>query len=330
MTEIASCGGVVRVWATSRGEPCAAQVICFAPVGVLKDVSPSATYPVCGPRVLLSAWGGQRTAPFDGHCRNEIDRTGGSHFMIPSGWGRALILFLLLIAGFSLLGTPALALSPQLSLRELTHEADLVLSGRVDKVFASYGDDGLIYTQAAVVVHRLVSGSLKQDRVIVSIPGGVVKDVGLWVSDAPRFAAGDQVLLFLKGGERAHLLPGFQGAFVIEDGVLVGSGVRLDEVERAVANLSANDAAAQDGVSLAISGAAIAGATSNMGLSLVSDGTKWGGPNPAGELFYVNESGAGCVDAGAAVQAAAMAWNQVPGADFTLDYGGTMSLSAPS
>ena len=240
--------------------------------------------------------------------------------------GRALFLTLFFVAGFALLSGPALAVSPQLSFRELASQAELIVAGRVETLTSSYAEDGLIYTQAWLTVDRLMLGSLGSDHVLVTVPGGVVGDVGLWVSDAPRFSMGDEVLLFLQDESHPGLIGGSHGAFKLRQGRLVGSGLDLDQIQRAIEAHAVDD---QGAASLADGLLGKSGAMLEAELSFIWGGIRWAGPGATGE-YYVNESGSGASDATAAINAAAQTWSSVPGADFTLSYAGTTWRTSPS
>ena len=97
------------------------------------------------------------------------------------------------------ISTTASAMLLKLDLRSLTKQSLAIVLGRVMDVRAEEkGASGAIYTYATIAVDRYLKGETSASKILVEVPGGVVGDLGLWVSDMPRFAEGEEVLLFLE------------------------------------------------------------------------------------------------------------------------------------
>lgn len=113
--------------------------------------------------------------------------------------------------------TPAAATSfVMVSDRDLADRAPLIVTGRVLSGGAAVEPGGAPATAYAVAVEETVRGIAPGAVVEVRSPGGVRSDgLGLAIRGAPRFAAGERVLLFLKpdagGGFRVLYL--MLGAF---------------------------------------------------------------------------------------------------------------------
>lgn len=87
-----------------------------------------------------------------------------------------------------------------LDLRALTQRAEVVVAGRVLATRASWtsGHDA-IYTDVTVHVTRVLTGPLVAGQeLVVRTEGGSVDGVGMMVHGAPRFVAGEDVVLFVQ------------------------------------------------------------------------------------------------------------------------------------
>lgn len=83
------------------------------------------------------------------------------------------------------------------SVEEAARSSDAVVRGKVERRAARVTSDGRrIVTDVVISVASAWKGA-PGARVTVTVPGGVVGDVGMWVSAAPRLEAGEEVVLFL-------------------------------------------------------------------------------------------------------------------------------------
>jgi hypothetical protein len=84
-------------------------------------------------------------------------------------------------------------------LKELSKEAEIILTGKVTRQVSSWSEDkSRIYTQTTIEVEEYVKGSNNESSVVVKSLGGEVGDVGELYSHMPRFQDNEEVLLFLK------------------------------------------------------------------------------------------------------------------------------------
>jgi hypothetical protein len=91
----------------------------------------------------------------------------------------------------------ALTVKP-LTFTELVQESSAVVHGRVIEVRGQWtADRGGIESLVVVEVAAYMKGALG-DQVMVRVPGGQVGKFVNIIPGAPRFAAGDRVVLFLK------------------------------------------------------------------------------------------------------------------------------------
>jgi len=136
----------------------------------------------------------------------------------------AVVIFSLITGFFTAQGS---ALMIEMSIEELTYEADAILTGRVKDMESRWNEEKtLIYTYVTVSVTEYIEmipeiEELKE--VIVKVRGGEVGDIGVKVSDTPEFMRGEEVFLFLRR-DRIEKLPIFrvaglfQGKYTIEEG----------------------------------------------------------------------------------------------------------------
>jgi len=104
---------------------------------------------------------------------------------------------------------------------QLTDSAAAVLRGNVGRTYAAYDPAiGLIYTYVEVHVRSVLKGAMP-DVVVIKQMGGQVGNLLLAVIDAPRFAPGEDVLLFLEVRPRDgsfYTAAGSQGKWLVESG----------------------------------------------------------------------------------------------------------------
>jgi hypothetical protein len=126
----------------------------------------------------------------------------------------------------------ARAVMTALSTDELARQSDVVITGGVASVSAFWtsGRQSIV-TKAVVNVTEVVRGATPKVVVVVECDGGEADGIVVGVSDAPRFAAGEKVLLFLKASKSKHdgsdvyvVAGGAQGKYVINGGVAIKGG----------------------------------------------------------------------------------------------------------
>jgi hypothetical protein len=100
-------------------------------------------------------------------------------------------------------GTAAASVVLPLALDALTAQADVIVVGRVTAI-ASGVDPAVdsIYTYVTIEPAEILKGPATNEPIVIKQWGGSVGDRGLYVAGQPRFAVGEQVLLFL--GSRAR------------------------------------------------------------------------------------------------------------------------------
>jgi hypothetical protein len=125
---------------------------------------------------------------------------------------------LALLAPVSLVATPARAsVARQLELPELTHDADLVATGRVLEQRSRWDDRGRIVTDVRIHIDERVKGDAGRE-VTLRCLGGAIGRLGMRVPGEPRFDDGERVVLFaVHRGAALRALGMSQGVMRIEE-----------------------------------------------------------------------------------------------------------------
>lgn len=138
------------------------------------------------------------------------------------GISLAVALALLLVGQGS-----AFALVEELTLDELTAEADSIIVGEVTDITSYQEGEGNIYTLVTLSVEHTIKGE-SEGEVAIKLPGGEVDGIGLWVADAPIFQLGERTIVFLEEVDSAFEVCGWhQGKFTVQDDRIVETNQSL-------------------------------------------------------------------------------------------------------
>jgi len=268
------------------------------------------------------------------------------------------VLSLAFLVLFALVGTVSAEVE-DMSLADLIDKAGAILRGRVSKVEPHWNEDQtMIYTSVTVSVEGYLKGGTTSQEVSIEVPGGTVGKITLWVSDTPTFGEGQEVILFLRE-EYFQIVGWFQGKFTVVDDMIVERGMPVDQFTGQIEALmegsttSAEISAApkkgfietlkefarsllglsekEPDVDTRYGGGAVtlAAETCPPTLSDFYGGIKWPGSCPTVN-YKIYENTGDTTGEGAAIQAAASAWNAVNCSCFTFSYAGATTLSAPA
>jgi transcriptional regulator CtsR len=241
-----------------------------------------------------------------------------------------VIFSVLIIVISSMLPLPLTGAAPvearRSPLEDLINGADSVVVGTVVEHSSYWNDEHTgIYTSVVLSVEERLKGTMSQDRITITFPGGEVDEIGEWVSDMSSFDQGERVLVFLKKLSKAQLSEeqfevygGFRGKFTIT-GDKVGN-LPLAQFKERVSNVLKGQTLADWELDVPLSVA-----TSPYSYS----GLSWPHPPAPVVNYRINENCADCTGEGAAVQAAAATWNAA-GAQFSFSYAGTTTATTAS
>jgi hypothetical protein len=207
------------------------------------------------------------------------------------------------------------ALMAETTLGELTEVAESIIIGDVTDIKAEWNPEHTsIYSDITISVEGYLKGT-GQNKKVIRVPGGVVGDVGQWVSNAPVFRVGERVALFLKPDFESP--PRLQGKFTIKDGVVTNMGIPLGDFVNKLRNIMKFKS--MD------SGKDIVQGLGEVPFEYCITGIDWTYlENPMGEYYYVNPNTLDVSDELEAVKNAASTWSSA-GACFQFSYGGTTS-----
>ena len=92
----------------------------------------------------------------------------------------------------------------RLNTEQLTKKSKEIIQGKVVKKQSEWNQDRTrINTMITIKVDRSIKGRLGKEEVVIRQPGGVVGDVGLKVTGFPDFQEDEEVLVFLRKGEKS-------------------------------------------------------------------------------------------------------------------------------
>ena len=244
-------------------------------------------------------------------------------------WVIIPILFIVISTMLPLASTEAAqAETGKPGLEELTTGADSIIVGTVAERTSQWNDERTqIYTSVVVSVEESFKGTLSQDSIAITVPGGEVGEIGQWVSHMPSFDRGERAVLFLKKLPKAkhpkaqlpeaqlEVYGGFRGKLAVKQGK--------------VGNLPL--AKFKERVSQALQGQALPDGEIDLPSSPATfpfsyAGFKWPGSSPV-VSYRINENTADCTGEGAAVQTAAATWTAAP-ANFSFSYAGATGATS--
>ena len=103
---------------------------------------------------------------------------------------------ILLLSGFKI---STLSQTKPTDIKNLSVEADVILTGKVTKQNSSWNKDKTrISTEVTVEVDEYLKGNNNNKTLVVTTPGGEVGEVGELYTHMPRFNKDEEVLLFVK------------------------------------------------------------------------------------------------------------------------------------
>lgn len=138
-------------------------------------------------------------------------------------WLAALLPACVSVAGASMV---------QLTTEELAAHATLVVAGTVEDVTSYPPDaDGIIFSEAKVLVASTVVGSTTEEYVTVRYTGGEYGDLAFVVSVEPTFKEGEEVVLFLAPADGGvYKCPdGVQSKLSVVEGTVLPAGRALND-----------------------------------------------------------------------------------------------------
>lgn len=145
---------------------------------------------------------------------------------------------MIIIVALLAISPAAMALLAEMSIEDITGQADVIVTGEVKDVESRQGADrSMICTYTKLAADRYIKGSAGETLTIIT-EGGDVDDNSVWVEDMPEFSKNESVLVFLKRAGNDYTVAGLiQGKYNIEKGEVVGIGgnkTSMDEFIRRI------------------------------------------------------------------------------------------------
>jgi hypothetical protein len=145
-----------------------------------------------------------------------------------------ILCFIVTILVSGLLTRDGLALMERMSLEELTTQADLIIAGKVEKV-ESRMEGSAIFTYVSVKPTEEPIKGKKTEEVTIRLLGGEVGEIGLYVSDTPKFSEQETIIVFLKDKGNYKIVPGLiQGKFTVQDGTILGNDLSEGDFKKKI------------------------------------------------------------------------------------------------
>ncbi|MCJ7655127.1 MAG: putative Ig domain-containing protein, partial [Dehalococcoidia bacterium] len=251
-------------------------------------------------------------------------------------WVAIPILFILACSMLPLAFTgPVQADEGKSNLAELTAGADSVIVGTVVERSSYWNDERTgIYTSVVLSIEEGLKGTVCQDRITVTLPGGEADGIEQWVSDVPSFDQGEKAVVFLKKippeklpktkahkaqppEEQFEVYHGYQGKFAIKQGKV--DNLPEPEFKERVRKVA-------QGQTLPEAELYVPSSTATFPYSYA--GFCWPHPPAPVVSYRINENTADCGGEGATVQTAAATWNAP--ANFSFSYAGASAATAYS
>ncbi len=133
---------------------------------------------------------------------------------------------------------PAEAIVPAMTLDEMADASQMIVRGSVVSLVPHWDDaHTMIYTTVTIEPLEYMKGEQGGGQVVFDMPGGIVGEVGLAVSDVPEFKVGEDVVVFLRP-EFFRVVGWRQGALTVKDGMVRGTGMSLERFRAHMARLS--------------------------------------------------------------------------------------------
>ena len=102
---------------------------------------------------------------------------------------------------------PASAQTQEVRLEDLTKKADVIARGNVTNVQSEWSSDKTrIFTKVTLAVDEYVKGEKPERTLVITHLGGEVNGVGELYTHTPRFAKGEEVLVFGKKDRKNNLI----------------------------------------------------------------------------------------------------------------------------
>ncbi len=108
------------------------------------------------------------------------------------------------------------------SLENLTKRADIIIIGIVKKIESQWNKDKTrIWSFVKIDLEEIIKGNYVQKEITIRVLGGEVEDIGMEVSNSPKFKVNEHFLCFLqKDSDNTFAVTGWEaGKYIRQNGL---------------------------------------------------------------------------------------------------------------
>jgi hypothetical protein len=92
----------------------------------------------------------------------------------------------------------------EIPIYDLVSDANLIIRGKVKSIECTWDSQHkFIYSYVKVGISNFIKGEVDEREVTIKHIGGVVGNLGLWVSAAPQFEKDEEIVVFLGEKDRS-------------------------------------------------------------------------------------------------------------------------------
>lgn len=146
---------------------------------------------------------------------------------------KATLAFAASVALAILLVSVGNALMVEIDLEDLAHQSRSIVFGNVKSMRCEWNEEKTeIYTYVIISVSERLKGVDGEEEITLRHLGGEIGEIGMGVSDAPKFERGQDVFVFLgppDDGGVCEVVGAYQGKYTIENGQVLEKRVALTD-----------------------------------------------------------------------------------------------------
>ena len=141
---------------------------------------------------------------------------------------RIRIIAIAFVAAWAFVGTVFATTVVKMDLPSLVKEADRIVQARVDHIDVKW-EDKMAYTYVYLNVEDPMKGERRSTAIIRQM-GGQIGSLNVDVPGMPKFAPGEEVIVFLKdaGNGAYHVLGLNQGKYAVNDETAISNTAGID------------------------------------------------------------------------------------------------------
>ena len=155
-----------------------------------------------------------------------------------------LTTIMLILAIMVLLNAKINAEQVEVPEEELIQKSNYIIEANVNDQSSYWNDDhSLILTDFTVTVINQFTGDSLEAEINVTVLGGEIDDIGLFVTHQPHFKIGEKALLFLvkNSDMKLETLHGDQGKYELSGDIILKSGQSINSLLSKIKTMNLED-----------------------------------------------------------------------------------------